>query len=237
MDAEMPPDADRPDGTVVAASRLEHALLWVGFPLAGIVLAWALKVGAGWAASNTWLPLPGQARFVIELATNVAPATSILLLVGAVGGLLLAAHTWSEQTTVVVHDDRVEVTGASGDRRVERDRAAAVFLLDGELVVHGARGDEVLREPTDLDAARLEAAFRGHGYPWHESDPRGAEFRRWVPGAVGLPAGAEPLFQARQAALEEDDTDEARQLRSELARLGVVTRDEAGTRQFWRLID
>jgi hypothetical protein len=47
-----------------------------------------------------------------------------------------------------------------------------------------------------------------------------------VPDLPGLPAGADPLLKARQRALAQSHGEEARELRSELARLGVMVRDE-----------
>lgn len=50
----------------------------------------------------------------------------------------------------------------------------------------------------------------------------------------GLPDGADALLKARAAALTKGDKDDATELRAELARLGVVVRDEK-KRQFFRL--
>lgn len=70
---------------------------------------------------------------------------------------------------------------------------------------------------------------------WADADPHLAEFRRWVPGTPGLPEGANALFKAREKALKKQgDAEDARELRKELARLGVVVRDE-DRRQCWRL--
>jgi hypothetical protein len=56
-----------------------------------------------------------------------------------------------------------------------------------------------------------------------------------VPGTTALPAEANVLLQARREALgDKDAADDVRELRDELARLGVVVREEK-TRQFWRL--
>jgi cysteinyl-tRNA synthetase len=49
-----------------------------------------------------------------------------------------------------------------------------------------------------------------------------------VPGVDGLPPGADALLTAR-----EKNSDDADELRAELARLGVVVRDEKG-KQYWR---
>jgi hypothetical protein len=59
------------------------------------------------------------------------------------------------------------------------------------------------------------------------------QYRRWVDDLPDLPASANVLLKARARALDKGDGDEAAQLRADLARLGVVVRDE-NTRQSWR---
>ncbi|MFI8832567.1 hypothetical protein ACIGPN_16200 [Streptomyces afghaniensis] len=72
--------------------------------------------------------------------------------------------------------------------------------------------------------------------PLGGEDPYRAEFRRWVPGTPGLPEGADALLRARaQARKSDDDAEDARELRRELLRLGVVVRDEE-KRQYWRIV-
>lgn len=89
----------------------------------------------------------------------------------------------------------------------------------------------------DLGGPALRAAFEGHGYPWRTEDPYAAQYRPWVPGAPDLPEGAEALLDNRAQALnEEDNAEQLRDYRRELARLGVVVRDSGG-RQHWRAID
>nr|WP_258545163.1 hypothetical protein [Micromonospora provocatoris] len=65
--------------------------------------------------------------------------------------------------------------------------------------------------------------------------PHRDAYRRWVEGLPGLPPGADALLRARQRALDGGHDGEARELHGELARLGVVVRDE-GKRQYWRLV-
>lgn len=102
------------------------------------------------------------------------------------------------------------------------------------MVLLDADDGELVRQPSDLPTDRLSRAFRDHGWPWAEADPHRDAYRRWVPGLPGLPDGADALLRARQEALEKDRDDEARELRTELGRYGVVLRDD-GERQYWRL--
>ncbi|MER7897262.1 hypothetical protein ABTX62_14375 [Streptomyces sp. NPDC096046] len=96
-------------------------------------------------------------------------------------------------------------------------------------------GLERARERCGLNRRRLTDALTAHGYAWEEQDPYHAEFRRWVPGTPGLPAGADALLRARAQAREDEQAGEARELRGELLRLGVVVRDEE-RRQYVRVV-
>jgi len=110
---------------------------------------------------------------------------------------------------------------------------AAVFLDGKDLVVLGPDTAELARERTDHGADRLRGAFEAHGYRWCDADPHRDAFQRWVDGMPGLEQHAQAVLRARRTALEAKDTDDGAELRAELARLGVVVREE-GHRQYWR---
>ncbi|NUQ87271.1 MAG: hypothetical protein HOQ43_02235, partial [Glycomyces artemisiae] len=105
------------------------------------------------------------------------------------------------------------------------------------LVVLGHRRQELAQVEFDLDREKLVAALRRQGYAWQAGgDPYGGEFKRWVPGADGLPRGADALLKARERALEKSNEGDLRELREELAGLDVVVRDR-DKKQYWRLSD
>jgi hypothetical protein len=111
-----------------------------------------------------------------------------------------------------------------------------VFLDGKKLVLLDANGAELAREDNDLNGDRLRDAFIGHEYHWRaEDDPYADRFRGWVEDMPGLPPGADALLKARAKALRHDHGGDAAELRDELARLGVVVRDER-KRQYYRLL-
>jgi cysteinyl-tRNA synthetase len=63
--------------------------------------------------------------------------------------------------------------------------------------------------------------------------PRARHFRRWVADMPELPVDADALLRAREKALDKGDDDDAAELRAQLAKLGVVVRDQK-ERQYWR---
>ncbi|MEU4465416.1 hypothetical protein AB0G20_17145 [Streptomyces sp. NPDC024017] len=181
-----------------------------------------------------WSPLEGPA----ELLTSVPePALTLgTTAVGVLGGLLLGFTAAHESLSVRVCDTHVTLTVRDSAQEFSREEIA-VFFRDGkQLVLLGPDSLELAREHCGLNWQRLADALTGHGYPWAPEDPHRAEFRRWVPGTPGLPAGADALLRARaQARKDEDDAEEARELRGELLRLGVVVRDE-DRRQYVRVV-
>ena len=110
---------------------------------------------------------------------------------------------------------------------------SGAFVDAKDLVLLGLHGEELAREKTDLKPHKLRAGFEAHGYDWHERDPYGEKFTRWIDGSSGLSQDAHATLRARQTAIESGDTDDLRDLRRELSRHGVFVREE-GTRQYWR---
>ncbi|MEU5947844.1 hypothetical protein ABZ793_20085 [Micromonospora sp. NPDC047465] len=218
--------------TVVDGGVAELALLWGGCPALGAGAGWLLTAGAGWLAELPWAPAQKLFGLVAGLPDPQAGIGG--LAVGALGGLLVAAIGTAERLAVTVCAGRVALRRGGTRREVERRGVRAVFLDGRDLVLLGPDDGELVREKSDLAPDRLRAALRAHGWPWAEADPHRDAYRRWVPGLPGLPAGADALLRARQRALDDDRGGEARELRGELARSGLVVRDER-RRQYWRL--
>ncbi|MFF8938766.1 hypothetical protein ACF08O_29415 [Streptomyces paradoxus] len=181
-----------------------------------------------------WAPLEGPA----ELLTSVPePALTLgTIAVGVLGGLLLGFTAVHESLSVRVSGTHVTLAVRDGSQEFTREEISVLFRDGKQLVLLGPDGMERARERCGLPWQRLADALTEHGYAWVEQDPYRAEFRRWVPGTPGLPPGADALLRARAQAREhEDDARDARELRDELLRLGVVVRDEE-KRQYWRLV-
>ena len=219
------------DGTVVKEPGWVWALVWTGFPLVGVGLgALAVWVADG-AADQRWLPFRGLFRLLDRYAGT--PATIIAMAVGAALGLGLAVAGVLDRLTVTVGNDSARLRRGDTDNTLDRSQTAAVYADGKELVAVGPDGAELAREKHDLPAAELREAFRGHGWPWRDTDPYGADFRLWVEGLPDLPPGADPLLRARAKVLSKKD--DAAELRRELARIGIVVKD-ARRKQYVRTL-
>ncbi|GAA4900176.1 YqeB family protein [Streptomonospora salina] len=236
--AAMEPEAPNPGGaTVVAPGTGVRVLMWGGFPLAGAGLGALLRSLVDWLATWPWVPMEGPVRLISalpDLPTRIGGAA-----VGLVAGLAVAFIGEGESATVTVDDDTATIDRGGRRTAFARTQVRAVFMDGTRLVALGHDTEEVAGRPADLDGRRLAAAFRAHGYPWHDGgDPHAAEYRRWVEGHRELSAGAHALLAARERALRKDGSDadaDAEELRAQLADLGVVVRDER-TKQYWRAV-
>ncbi|MGG2464918.1 YqeB family protein [Streptomyces sp. RGM 3693] len=245
MDIEKPQPTGSPAGpraepgqparpTVLADSPAVVATVCVLFAAVGACLGWLVRLLAKWLVTLEHAPWQGPARLLTAIPE---PWLTIgVLSVGAALGLAVALFGQHEELAVSVSDDEVVLTRRAKPRAFSREAVHRVFRDGKELVLLAADTAELAREGCSLNAQRLAEAFRAHGYAWADGDPHEDEFRRWVPDTPGLPVGANALFTARERALGKSGTaEDARELRDELARLGVVVRDK-DKRQFWRLV-
>ncbi|MFJ6195413.1 hypothetical protein [Micromonospora sp. NPDC092111] len=219
--------------TVVGGDVGELVVMWVGFPLLGAGAGWLLTLVSDWVAGLPWAPVQGWFELVAGLPYHRAVAGGVTL--GVLAGLLVAHVGTRERLIVTVDRAGVRLHRDGAGRELSRRSVAAAFTDRKDLVLLGAGGEELTREPSDLSRRRLRDAFQEHGWPWQDADPHRDTYRRWVEGLPELPPGADPLLRARQRAVEANRGRDARELRGELARLGVVIRDD-GKRQYWRRV-
>jgi hypothetical protein len=217
--------------TTVADPGWTNGLWWVMLTLLGAAAGWLVRIATGWVASLPWVPLPGPLELLARLPEPGASVAAVGL--GTAAGLAIAYQGQRETLTVTLSANRVALTQAGETTELTRPVVHAVFIDRKQLVLLGPAGDELARIPSDLDLDRLRGAFESHGYPWHPSDPYQDRYHRWVLGTPDLPAAANALLAARERALGRRDKDDVAELRAELARLGVVVREER-QRQYWR---
>lgn len=215
--------------TVLRRPTSSTVCMHVAFMLMGTGVGWLVGFLADWLVTLPWAPLQGPAELVASIPAPWLPAA------GSVAGLALGLVAQYEQLVIRLSDDRVVLTRKGRTQDFPRDAIAAVFRDGTRLVLLGHDGGELTRQECDLDVGRVADAFTEHGHMWADADPHKDQFRRWVPGAPGLPEGANALLEARQESLEKKGSsdDDLQELREELARLGVVVRDEK-RRQYWR---
>ncbi|MFF2623112.1 YqeB family protein [Oerskovia jenensis] len=224
-----------PAETVVGASSGETRFLRVVLPVLGLAAGVGLRWLAAWMASLPWIPWQGLARSVDALADVGGTWTLVGLgIVGAVVGACFAQHLVETMGRIAVTSTGAGFKNKDTLETVGRTEVTDVFV-EGASIVLLAGGRELHRWPADLPAREVGSAFTHHGWPWRaEGDPFRSSYRRWEIGDETLPAGADALFRARAGLIEAGKTIHVREVRADLAAIGVVVRDE-GKVQHWRL--
>ncbi|MBB6351652.1 hypothetical protein FHU36_008235 [Nonomuraea muscovyensis] len=232
----MPSGVSSPGATVLGPTAGQRAFFWLGAPVLGAGAGWLLKLLVGWVSSLPWTPFEGPLRLIKSIPPT--PLTIGAVTVGVVAGLLLALVAEHYYVKVTVGADEVAVACRDSRREVARSAVAGVFHDAKHLVILGHDTGELVRQGGDLPSReRLADAFLAHGYLWlADGDPYEEDFQRWVEGHPGLSAAAHAILKARTRALEKGDAEDAEELRLELAKLGVVVREEK-KRQWWRRTD
>jgi hypothetical protein len=218
------------DETIVATPWWARVAVWTALPAAGAGLGWVIRAVPGWVLRIPFVPVRGPLRLVDRLDEPWATLGAVAL--GTIAGLVLAGLVDRESLTVRISGTQVTLTRPGTTRAVPRSAVAVAYREGDQLVLLGPTGREVAREPSHLSVARLAAAF---GTVWSAQDPYAGSYRRWVPDLPDVPAEAAALFAARQQALDKGDSDDARDLREELARLGFVLHDRKKRQHFRRV--
>ncbi|MFK3979964.1 hypothetical protein ACI2K4_06215 [Micromonospora sp. NPDC050397] len=220
---------------MVTEPRWVRLLIWGLFPLIGAGLVAGLNGLTGWLVKVPWAPLKAVAKFVDDVPEPGATLGAIGI--GLAAGLVVAVLAVHERLTVAVAPDRVTLTRGDGTvRDIDGARVHLVFLDGKHLVLLDVAGAELARESSDLEAEPLREAFEAQGYPWVAEDPYRAGYRLWVAPVSDLPDAVNVLLTARQKALKDDKTSYAARIRTELAQLGYVVRDEKRKHQYWRRV-
>jgi hypothetical protein len=159
-----------------------------------------------------------------------------LTVVGALAGVYVAVLARRQSPILSVNGAHVAIEEGASVRQLAREQIAAVFTDGRDLVVLDHMEGELARiRAADLPAGRLGGAFQRFGYPWHgTTDPREAEFVRWVDGSPDLDAKTHALLRTRMRALADKRVGAAEDALDELRARGVAVRDRGGAQQYRR---
>lgn len=209
----------------------DRIFIIVVFPLVGLLLGVGLQPLAEWASGVDTLPFGRISDVVATLDPWWAKAA--LAGVGLLAGAAFSAYALLETVTVTVTPGRLTLKRGDKVSSFEHGSVDTVFVDGKQVVVLDRHTAELAREPFEGDAQLLADSLRTFGYPWSDEDPHATAYRRWIDGAPELTDAEHFVLRTRANALSDDDKDEAADLRTELARIGLVVRDE-GNRQYWR---
>lgn len=231
MTEEHPHPPTSSDAATVAIRRRWTVI----FPLAGalIGLATAFIVGpvVAWLLNQIG-DAPGPLRLAALLP--LAWAIPVLMIIGAVVGVVLLAQWHEEAGTVRVDARGITVEHKTGRQRVARERVGEVFTDGVDLVIVDEVGRELLRNRTDDElAAQLGRVLERYSYPYVGTrDPREEHFVAWADGEDALDAESEGLLRDRHRAQLDNQTGRMQQLADQLSERDIVVRDRKDGQQY-----
>lgn len=219
--------------TIVGLSKIEKTLYWIIPPVLGAVLGWFLPVIADWVLTIPIVPFKGPLEFITSL--NSFWVSIIAAVIGSVAGLFFSQYILTEILQVFISDQNVKLLFKEKEEVIEKKDISAVYLENKDLVVLGHDDTELYRERIESKKMFVESAFKHHGYKWADEDPFKNKYQRWVADHPDFPSHINTLLLARERAILDNKHEEAKILRKDLAKLGVVIQDE-DKRQYVRMV-
>lgn len=220
------------ESTAVGFSTAIRVLIFAGCSVLGLALGYFIPLIAKWALTLPWVPFEGPLKLITSFSG--VWVTVVTTLLGLLAGLWFAEEVIKDTLHVVVSGETIRLKKDGAVQEFRRATISTVFLDGKQLVILGSNGEEHARETYDWASGRIADALTEHGYSWSPGgDPYKEQFRRWVLDTPELPPAVNALLKAREIALRKKEKGEAKELRREVAKHGVVVRDEE-TRQYWR---
>lgn len=220
--------------TVLGLNKFEKALIIVVPMILGAVIGWFVPVIAGWVLK---LPIVPMEKLIITISSlNHFWVSIVATIIGVIVGLVFSIIVFSETLKVIVSDNKLKLVIDDVEKVIEKKEVSAIYLENKYLVVLGQSGHELYRGLLESKLEVIQEAFSHHSYPWKEEDPFASQYKRWVLDHPDFPADINALLNARARALKEENKEEAKHLREDLAKVGVVIRDEKKA-QYVRMIN
>ncbi|WP_409179031.1 hypothetical protein [Brevibacillus fortis] len=217
--------------TVLNFSKTDKVILWLGFPLSGLVLGWFLPSIAKWGSSLPWIPFEGPLKLIASY--NGAWVGFVTMILGLIAGIALTLFSFHESLETSVFDDKVTCKLRDDEILFKKKDISLVFMDKKQLVLVGNDEKELFRCKQELNKSRVSAAFIKHNYTWIDTDPFKHDFKIWVVDSPDLSPAANALLKAREIAIEKGNDEEAFQLAQELWKLKVSVK-EKDKRQYYR---
>nr|WP_242978066.1 hypothetical protein [Clostridium botulinum] len=80
--------------TLLNFSKTDKVILWLGFPLIGLVLGWFLPSIAKWGISLPWIPFQGPLKLIASY--NEAWVDIVTMILGLIAGITLTLFSFHE---------------------------------------------------------------------------------------------------------------------------------------------
>ncbi|AIK39330.1 putative yqeB [Bacillus pseudomycoides] len=223
----------RDNKTVIGLSKFEKTLvIFIPIILGGLV-GWFIPVIANWILKLPVVPM--EKLFLFITSFNSLWVSIVASIIGIIIGMLLTLTIFDESLEVTISYTSLQLKLGDTVNTLEKSSISTIYMEDKQFIILGKNGNELYRAVIETKKGTVREALHNYHYPWEEKDPFHIEYQRWALGHPDFPEKINALLHARELALKEKKADTAKYLREDLAKLGVVIRDEKNG-QYVRLI-
>ena len=209
---------------VLGLSRFEKKLyFWVPMVLGGM-LGWFIPVIADWLLKLPVVPWGGIIEFITSL--NSLWFSIVASIIGIIVGIIWTLIIYNESLEIKINFENLQLKIDDKIDTIDKKDISAIYIDYNQLVILGESSNQLYREVLDAKKETAQEAFNHFQYPWCEKDPYEGQYQRWVLGHPDFPEKINALLYAREITLREGKKKEAKYLQMDLAKLGVVIRDE-----------
>nr|WP_257347057.1 hypothetical protein [Pseudalkalibacillus decolorationis] len=150
----------------------------------------------------------------------------VATVIGIIVGVLLTFIIFDESLEVAISYKNLHLKLRDKIDIIEKKDISAIYMENKQLIIFGQSSDELDREVIETKEDTVPEAFNHYQYPWNEKDPFDSQYQRWVLGHPDFPENINALLYAREHALKENKKKNTKYLREDLAKLGVIIRNE-----------
>lgn len=219
--------------TVLGLSTGEKSILVIVPPILGALIGWFIPTIAEWAIKIPFIPFEGVVEWIATLESQWVSVIGVIL--GVITGIFFVFYAFSETLKITITDDGVNLNFKEEVNIIHKTETSAIYMEGKDLVFLSTEGNELFRGQPESKKELVSEAFRQHRYPWKDKDPFENQYQRWVADHPDFPPHVNALLSARERALKNDEKEEAKALRKDLADNGIVIRDE-DERQYVRIV-
>lgn len=218
---------------VLGLTKGDKILIFLLFIVLGGLLGWFIPVISNWLLKLPVVPLEVIIEFVASL--NSFWVSIVAAIIGIIIGIFLTFTIFDETLEVTITSETIQLKLGDMIDIFDKKNISAIYMENKQLVILAKNSQELYRETFDLKIQTVRDAFKQYEYPWYDNDPYENQYQRWVLGHPDFPEKINALLYAREQSVRKGKKEDAKVLQKDLAKLGVVIRDEKNA-QYVRLV-
>lgn len=167
---------------------------------------------------------------VIKLLQSFNPfwVSIILMIVGIIIGILLSLEVYNETLKMEINDQEILIKKDNKEIITKKADIKEIYMEDNEVVIISKKGQELLRETTDINKEEIRNIFTYHHYPWCDHDPYADEYILWTLENQSFGEKINSILYERRNAIRDGDKKKANHLKKDLGELGIIVKDRNG---------